>query len=533
MSRPEDFGLGNNLTRQQVESSGDMAFALAWGRGQYAREQLNEMDDRGFGYLKETKEYKMYENDYTAGREATRSFLEKKNKAISDPSKIKDSVQSEPQLATSATNNYEENINRVCAIAGVKREEASVKVGNAKIYPLREGINPSSKQIQNLTQKLSHSIDWANGSKGEVPPKSVITVFKGKDPLLKIKNGMIEQQSSQEKESSLLETKQVVETEYKPETSSYDPNWNKSEYQDSYTSLLNQSFKEQGADISATYKELQQIATKAPSLAKDFDVQVADMARKQGIDENRVGPILAASPYAQTQRNSNIELVRKHLNEIRNVHKNRNFDVSKYVSKNSFSLNETKERFIDTAKVAQQNLRKISEKTKSFSLKEWASTQAQNINKSLTEYVSKQVQSVKNWAISKYPDIRNVLAQQAEKAINTVKQLDDRMMGVVARNGLTPERIRHSAEVIVAHAGKNGVFSNEKIQIDLTGDNLSINVEGNKVYSGNALLPSVTQKDLDILVKLRQKANEMIIHSATQVSNQRQLIAQSGQQQQI
>jgi hypothetical protein len=364
-------------------------------------------------------------------------------------------------------------------------ENSEIKVGREKIYPMRRGIKPTPSQMRILEDAI------LNPEK----VKGVVTIKDSdKEVAYKVQKGEV---VTPWHDKSLTPEQQAIWNEQtKPKEPAQD-------LKQQYTDLLNKSFKDNGLDTEVSYSEIKEIAKRSPALARNLDAQVLASAKASGMEPARIDNVLSASPTKE----ASIEAVKSHLEKIRSSSPGYGFkDV---MANNQSAITANAKTTIAKVATAQKNLEKLGQKVKDFSLKNWAQTQATSFGAKVEQYVSKQVQGVKDWAVSQYPKMR-------EAVLSPAKKLDDRLMNaasnVKAANGIQSADIEKSAGTILhlATAGQpEKGFSNDKVSISMQGKGISIDAGGKNIYSDGQISKGATTQDKALLAKLPEKAQEM------------------------
>jgi hypothetical protein len=371
-----------------------------------------------------------------------------------------------------------------------------ITVGNRKIHPIRKGLKPTPSQMKVFRDAI---LDPEK-------VKGTVSISDGKEIQYKVKAGEV---VTPWRDKTLTAEQQAE----------WDKNYNATKPQEpevdlkqKYTDLLNKSFKDNGLETTATYSEMKDIAKRSPSLGRDFDTQVVAAAKTSGIDSKTIDKILTASPLKE----ASIETVKQHLEKMRTTQPEYGF--KEVMNKNKAAIAENAKSLIAKAATAQKNLELLGEKAKSFSLKDWAQTQSKSLMSKTGQFVSKQVENVKNWAFSQYPKIRSAV-------LDRVKGLDDRMMAAANKaqsvSNAKPQNIEQAAKTILylANGGQpEKGFSNDKIAISTGAQGISIESHGKPVYANGRITPEATAEDKALLGKLPGKAHEMSIKASQDVS---------------
>jgi hypothetical protein len=503
--------------------------------------------------------------------------------------------------------------------AGINKADARVYVASTRVYPLREGanINPS------LLDKLDAALNPDRYEKVE----GTVNIKNGLEPVMKIKNGIAEQQSQENQENPLqqqyvellregmknyVESSQVQEGDYKTFHESqlefvnssdfgtlkdtlakndlfrgteYDkfvaeagiskglkpdevkgiitegPHFKAAEAlghntaspevlknldqellevqndatkfendcKQEYAQLLNDSFRSHGVDIKATYEEISKIVKKDPDLGRSLDAQVLDQAAKLNYDSRKAGFILSNGPLAEFEKANNTAQFKTHLDRVRYARSLKS-GISNITSRNTQAIQNNAKKTIAMASTAQKNLSRMAQKTKDFSLKQWATTQSKSIQSQVSNFVSKQVESVKDWALKQYPKLR----ESVVSATKGIRDIDNRIMNVAQqRQKLDPKEIGAAAATVLQLANQqtqqqgNPYFENDKIRIEGTQQNgPQISMKGHEVYSNGKIAAGATLEHLSTLSKLPDKAQEMSIKASQHVMQEKQLASQ-------
>jgi hypothetical protein len=296
-----------------------------------------------------------------------------------------------------------------------------------------------------------------------------------------------------------------------------------------YAQLLNDSFRSHGVNINATYEEMSKVVKSDPDLGRSLDAQVLAQAAKLNYDSQKAGLILSNGPLAEFEKANNTAQFKTHLDRVRYA-KTLKSSISKITSNNAQSIQNNAKKTIAMASTAQKNLSRMAQRTKDFSLKQWATAQSKSIRAQVSNFVSTQVESVKDWALKQYPKLR----ESVVSATKGIRDIDNRIMNAAQqRQNLDPKEIGVAAATILQLANQqtqqqeNPFFENDKIRIEGTQQNgPQISMKGQEVYSSGKIAAGATPEHLSTLGKLSDKAQEMTIKASQHVMQEKQLVSQ-------